>query len=261
MEQYEQIAAVLALTMGAAWASGINLYAAMAVLGFSGASGSIDLPPDLLVLQNPLVIAVACIMYVAEFVADKMPGVDTAWDSVHTFIRIPAGALMAAAAVGDPGPAMELSAYILGGGLAAASHATKAGSRVIINASPEPFTNWAASITEDVAVIGGLWAAMHYPWLFLAMMIFFILFMIWILPKIWRGIKKVFQRIGRLFGAAPPVEASMATAAAAEASPPSPENRMERYDELERLKQLLDSGALTEEEFTEQKQALLKTEP
>lgn len=253
MEQYEHIASVLALTMGVAWASGINLYAAMAVLGISGATGSMDLPPDLMVLQNPMVIAAACIMYTAEFVADKMPGVDTAWDSVHTFIRIPAGAMMAAAAVGDPGPAIELSAYILGGGLAAATHATKAGSRVVINSSPEPFTNWAASITEDVAVIGGLWVAMHYPWLFLALMILFIGFMIWILPKIWRGIKKVFRWIGGLFGAAPPAD-EPAMAAAAEAPP---ESRMERYDELERLKKLLDSGALTEAEFTEQKQALL----
>ncbi len=251
--------------MGVAWASGINLYAAMAVLGISGATGSMELPPDLMVLQNPLVIAVAGTMYMVEFVADKVPGVDTAWDSVHTFIRIPAGALMAAAAVGDPGPAMELSAYILGGGLAAASHATKAGSRVVINSSPEPFTNWIASITEDVAVVGGLWAAMNHPWLFLAAMIFFILFMIWILPKIWRGIKKVFLWIGGLFWAAPvtAAEPAMETAAAAqneeaeEPPPPAPENRMDRYDELERLKQLLDSSALTEEEFTQQKQDLL----
>ena len=104
MEQLEHIAGVLALTMGVSWASGINLYAAMAVLGYSGATGSIELPPDLRILENPLVIGAASIMYVVEFVVDKIPGVDTTWDSIHTFIRIPAGAMMASAAVGDVGP-------------------------------------------------------------------------------------------------------------------------------------------------------------
>ncbi len=251
MEQLEHIAAVLALTMGASWASGVNLYAAMVVLGFSGATGSIELPPDLQILENPLVIAAASVMYVVEFIIDKIPGLDTTWDSVHTFVRIPAGAMMASAAVGDVGAAMELSAAIMGGGLAAASHATKAGSRIIINASPEPFTNWAASITEDVAVIGGLWVALHHPWLFLGLMFLFILLMIWLLPKIWGAIKSVFGWIGRLFGVkhAPP--------AATTPDPPSGQDRMDMLDQLERLKGLLDSGALTQDEFDQQKQELL----
>ena len=251
MEQLDHIAGVLALTMGASWASGVNLYAAIAVLGISGATGSIELPPDLQILENPVVIVAASIMYVAEFIVDKIPGVDTAWDSVHTFIRIPAGAMMASAAVGDVGPAMELSAAIMGGGLAAASHATKAGSRIVINASPEPFTNWAASITEDVAVIGGLWVALHHPWLFLWLMLVVILLMIWLLPKIWGAVKSVFGWIGRLFGAkhAPP--------AATTPDPSSGRDRMDMLDRLERLKGLLDSGALTQDEFDQQKQALL----
>jgi hypothetical protein len=254
MEQFEHIASILALTMGVSWASGINLYAAMAVLGISAATGNIALPPDLQILANPMVIGAACIMYMVEFVADKIPGVDTAWDGVHTFIRIPAGAMLAAGAVGDVNMAVELSAAILGGGMAATSHATKAGSRVIINASPEPFTNWAASIAEDVAVIGGLWAALHQPWLFLGLMVLFMILVIWLLPKIWRGIRKVFRWIGGLFGAAPPpeetVEVSETAGAEGAASP-------EALDRIERLKGLYDSGALTEEEFARQKAALL----
>ncbi|MDH5749836.1 MAG: DUF4126 family protein [Rhodospirillales bacterium] len=256
MEQFEHIASILALTMGVSWASGINLYAAMAVLGISSATGNVILPPDLQILANPLVITASCIMYMVEFAADKVPGVDTAWDSVHTFIRIPAGAMLAAGAVGDVGMAMELSAAILGGGMAAASHATKAGSRVIINASPEPFTNWAASIGEDVAVLGGMWTALHHPWIFLGLMILFIIFMIWVLPKIWRGIKKVFRWIAGLFGAAPPPEEPVMDAAEASgaASP-------EVLDRIERLKALYDAGTLTEEEFNRQKAALLGTKP
>lgn len=259
MEQMEHIAAVLALTMGASWASGINLYAAIAVLGFSGATGSIELPPDLQILENPLVIAAASIMYVAEFIVDKIPGVDTAWDSVHTFIRIPAGAMMASAAVGDVGPAMELSAAIMGGGLAAASHATKAGSRIVINASPEPFTNWAASITEDVAVIGGLWVALQHPWIFLGLMVLFILLMIWLLPKIWGAIKSVFGWLGRLFAVkrAPPAATTPGPTPDPTPDPPSGRDGMAMLDQLERLKGLLDSGALTQDEFDQQKQALL----
>ena len=186
--------------MGAAWASGINLYATILVLGLLGITENIVLPANLQVLMNPLVIGAAGVMYVVEFIADKMPGVDTGWDSFHTFIRIPAGALMAAGAVGDVNPAMALAVGILGGGLAAGAHATKAGSRVIINTSPEPFSNWTASVVEDILVIGGLWTALNYPWLFIALMIVFILLMIWLLPKLWRGIKKVFGFIGRLLG-------------------------------------------------------------
>ena len=186
--------------MGAAWASGINLYAAILVLGLLGITENIVLPANLQILMNPLIIGAAGVMYIVEFIADKMPGVDTGWDTFHTFIRIPAGVLMAAGAVGDVNPALALAAGILGGGLAASAHATKSGSRVIINTSPEPFTNWTASVVEDILVIGGLWTALHYPWLFIMLMIVFILLMIWLLPKLWRGIKKVFGFIGRLFG-------------------------------------------------------------
>ncbi|HOI93581.1 MAG TPA: DUF4126 domain-containing protein [Syntrophobacter fumaroxidans] len=200
MDQLNQIVNTLALTMGVGWASGLNLYAAILTLGILGATGSIVLPPELAVLANPIVIVAAVIMYVVEFFADKVPGVDTAWDTLHTFIRIPAGAILAAGAVGSVDPALAVAAGLLGGGLATVSHATKAGTRVLINTSPEPVTNWTASVTEDVMVVGGIWTALHYPWVFLGLLILFILIAIWMLPKLWRGIKKVFAFFGRLFG-------------------------------------------------------------
>ncbi|MBL4775293.1 MAG: DUF4126 domain-containing protein [Mariprofundus sp.] len=200
MEQLDQISAIIALTMGVAWASGINLYAAILMLGLMGTTGNIDLPPGLDILTDPMVLMAAGIMYAVEFFADKIPGVDTGWDSIHTFIRIPAGAMLAAGAVGDVTPALALASGIMGGGLAAATHATKAGSRALINTSPEPFSNWTASVTEDVAVIAGLWTALNHPTLFIALMIVFIVLMIWLLPKLWRGIKAVFRKVRRFFG-------------------------------------------------------------
>lgn len=194
---------IIALSMGAAWASGINLYATVAMLGWMGATGNIDLPPGLEVLENPLVIFVASAMYVVEFFADKIPGVDSAWDTIHTFIRIPAGAALAAGAVGDVGPALQFAAVLAGGGLAATAHVTKAGSRLMINASPEPFTNWAASIAEDVAVIALLWTALYHPWLAVGILIAFTVAAVWLLPKLWRLIKALFGRIGRLFSGTP----------------------------------------------------------
>ena len=209
MEQLDQIASILALSMGVAWASGINLYAAILVLGLLGSSGYLILPPDLQILMNPLIIFAAGGMYLVEFAADKVPGVDNSWDTLHTFIRIPAGAALAAGAVGEMDPVVGLAAAIVGGGLAAGAHATKAGSRVLINTSPEPFSNWMASLTEDVAVVAGLWAALHYPLLFLILLAIFVVVMIWVLPKIWRGVKLVFTVLinflsGRRNGPPPP---------------------------------------------------------
>jgi hypothetical protein len=199
MEQLDQITKTIALMMGVGWASGLNLYAAILMLGILGASGNVVLPPELQVLTSPLVIVAAIIMYLVEFFADKVPGVDTGWDTIHTFIRIPAGALLAAGAVGPVNPALAVAAALLGGGMAALSHATKAGTRVLINTSPEPFTNWTASITEDVMVIGGIWVALHHPWLFLVLLTAFVLLAIWLLPKIWQGVKKVGSAIRQLF--------------------------------------------------------------
>jgi hypothetical protein len=190
----------IALAMGLAWASGINLYATLAMLGILGATGNMTLPPDLVILQDPVVIAAAGFMYCVEFFADKMPGVDTGWDTIHSFIRIPAAAVLAAGAVGDINPSMVLAAAILGGALGATSHTLKTGTRVLINASPEPFTNWGASVTEDLAVFGGVWAAIYHPVPFLGFLVLFVVLAIWLLPKLWRGVAGLFARLGRWLG-------------------------------------------------------------
>lgn len=187
----------ISLALGAAWASGINLYAAVLVLGILANTGHATLPPALEVLQDPLVLGIAGVMYFLEFFADKTPGVDTGWDGIHTFIRIPAGAIMAASVAQglEVNHAVEFAATLLGGGVAATSHFTKAGTRVLINTSPEPVTNWTASLAEDVAVVGGLWTALNYPWVFLALLVAFLAFAIWVLPKIWRAIKAIVRKL------------------------------------------------------------------
>jgi len=200
VDELNQLSQTLALSMGAAWGSGINLYATLLMLGYLAHTGNIDLPPDLMIIADPMVMAAASLMYAVEFFADKVPGLDTAWDTLHTFVRIPAGALLAASAVGDIGLAAEISAALVGGSLAGVTHATKAGTRVMINTSPEPFTNWTASIAEDIAVIAGIWASIQHPTFFMVSLVAFILLMIWALPKLWRGIKRAFKFLGKLFG-------------------------------------------------------------
>ncbi|MEQ8288917.1 MAG: DUF4126 domain-containing protein [Gammaproteobacteria bacterium] len=185
----------IALSMGVAWASGINLYAAVFMLGYLGSTGNITLPPDLVVVTDPLVMTAAGLMYCVEFFADKTPGVDTAWDTIHTFIRIPLGAVLAMSAVGDTTPAVELAAFLVGGSLTAATHATKTGGRAIINTSPEPISNWTTSIGEDLMVIAGIWAALVHPWIFVIFLVAFIILMAWLLPRIWRVLKKLVVRV------------------------------------------------------------------
>ncbi len=257
MEQFNEVIKTISLAMGAAWASGINLYAAILVLGLLGMTGHIVLPDSLHVLMNPMVIGAAGIMYLVEFVADKIPGVDTGWDTVHTFVRIPAGVLLAAGAVGDVNPAMALAAGILGGGMAAGTHATKAGSRMMINTSPEPITNWAASVVEDVAVVGGLWAALHYPWQFIIFLIAFVLLLIWLLPKLWRGIRKIFSVIAGWF--------KIGKDNQAEKENQTLSNRHELdisgndiEKRIEKLKILMQKGLITENEYQDKKQDILK---
>ncbi len=200
MDDFNQIIKTISLTMGAAWGSGINLYATILVLGLLGITGNIVLPQSLEILMNPLVVGAAAVMYFIEFFVDKVPGVDTGWDTLHTFVRIPAGVLLAASAVGEVNPAVAIAAGIMGGGLAATTHATKSGSRLLINASPEPFSNWIASLLEDIAVIAGVWAALIHPWIFLALLILFIVALLWVIPKLWGAIKKFFAFLSRVFG-------------------------------------------------------------
>lgn len=196
----DQIVTVIALSMGMAWASGINLYAALLTLGVLAHTGNIVLPGQLEIVADPVVMVAAGAMYVVEFFADKVPGIDTGWDALQSFVRIPGGAILAATAIGDVSPAAQLAAAIVGGGLATATHATKAGSRVMINTSPEPVSNWGASLGEDVAVIGGVWTALHHPYVFLVLLLIFILLMAWLLPRLWRGVRLVISRLMLLFG-------------------------------------------------------------
>jgi hypothetical protein len=193
---------IIAMTLGVAWASGINLYAAIFVMGIMGAGGYTELPASLTVLQDPMVLIAAGIMYCVEFFADKIPGVDSGWDAIHTFIRIPAGAMLAVGAAQglEINQAAELAAALLGGSLAATSHLTKSSTRLVINASPEPVTNATASIVEDLTVIGGLWTALNYPLVFVLFIIVFVLFSIWLLPKLWRAIKDIVKASRGWFG-------------------------------------------------------------
>ncbi|WP_035215859.1 DUF4126 domain-containing protein [Desulfobulbus elongatus] len=202
MATADPITGTLALATGLAWASGINLYAALLVVGLLAANGAIPLPPDLQVLAHPWVIGAAATMYLAEFLADKVPGVDSVWDSLHTLIRIPAGAVLAAGAIGEVDPAVTAVAALVGGTVSAGAHALKAGTRILVNASPEPFSNWALSIGEDAAVLAGLWIAVTHPWLFLVCLGLFVLACLCLLPLLWRGIRHLVRRLTGLFGPA-----------------------------------------------------------
>jgi len=194
----------LSLAMGTAWTSGINLYATVAALGIAGRAEMIKLPADLQVLMHPAVIAVACVMYVIEFFADKVPYVDSGWDVLHTFIRVPAGAILAARSLGDMNPALELVALLGGGAIALAAHGTKATARLAINASPEPFSNWFASVTEDLAVLGGIWMIFNHPVLMLILVLSFLALVAWLAPKLFRLAKRGFQALrDRLRGVKP----------------------------------------------------------
>jgi hypothetical protein len=186
----------IAATLG--FASGLRLYAVLFIVGIAGYAGFVDLPAGLAPLAHPLEHVASGFMCFVEFFADKIPGVDSLWDLVHTLIRIPAGAALAASVFGDSSSATMLAAAILGGTLAAGSHFAKAGSRALINTSPEPFSNWGASLTEDVAVGGLLWLAIAHPLAAAVVIGLLILFAIWMLPKLWRTGRRV---AGRLSGA------------------------------------------------------------
>ncbi|MGA8033160.1 MAG: DUF4126 domain-containing protein [Casimicrobiaceae bacterium] len=182
------------------FASGLRLYAVLFVVGAAGWLGWVDLPPGLAVLAHPLVLAASGFMCLVEFFADKIPAVDSLWDAVHTLIRIPAGAALAASVFGDSSSATMLAAAILGGTLAAGSHFTKAGSRMLINTSPEPFSNWGTSLTEDLAVGALLWLAFAHPAVALAVLALLVALVIWLLPRVWRAIRRIVLRILGWFG-------------------------------------------------------------
>jgi hypothetical protein len=149
--------------MGFSFAAGINLYATVAILGLASRYGWVALPPQYQVFDNNWIIGAALALYVIEFVADKIPWVDSVWDAVHTVIRPVGGALIAVATLGDQAPAAEVLTALFGGALAASTHFSKSGTRVFANASPEPFSNWFLSITEDLFVVGLGALALKYP--------------------------------------------------------------------------------------------------
>lgn len=158
-----QLISTIAIAMGASWVSGINLYAAVATLGLLGRFAHLQLPGELEVLTSWWVIGIAVVLYVIEFVADKVPYVDSTWDVVHTFIRVPAGAVLAASAFGDFDRGIQVIALLLGGGLALSSHGTKAATRAMLNASPEPVSNWVASIAEDIVAVLSVVVSVFVP--------------------------------------------------------------------------------------------------
>ena len=186
---------LMALAAAVGWSSGVRLYAVLFIVGGLGYLQWVDLPGGLGTLAHPWVLAASGFMFCVEFFADKIPGVDTLWDAVHTFIRIPAGAALAASVFGDSTVAASLAAAILGGSLAASSHFAKAGSRALINTSPEPFSNWAASFGEELAVGTVLWLAFTHPIAALVVVAVLVGLTIWLIPKIWRFVRALFARV------------------------------------------------------------------
>jgi Domain of unknown function (DUF4126) len=188
----------LALAGGLSWASGLRLYLTVFAVGLLSKFHFIPLPDSLNILSNPIVLSVAGVLCVIEFLADKIPYVDSAWDSIQTFIRIPAGALLAMGAINSSDPMIATVTALLGGSLAGATHATKAGSRALINTSPEPVSNVAASLGEESMLLTGGWLALAHPGVFIGLLCGFILLLFWLLPKLWRGIKSVLGSIGKI---------------------------------------------------------------
>jgi hypothetical protein len=193
---------LVALAAALGWASGIRLYAVLFIIGGVGYLGWVELPEHLRVLSHPMVLAASGFMFCAEFFADKIPGFDTVWDVVHTLVRIPAGAALAAAVFGDSPPAWTIAAAILGGTLAAGSHFTKAGARMLINTSPEPFSNWAASFGEDLLAGVLIYFALAHPVTALIAVALLTGLSLWLLPKLWRFIRSIAERIARVFSGA-----------------------------------------------------------
>ena len=185
----------IALSAGLAWASGLRLYLVVFLAGVSSYFGYLQLPASLAMLQNPLVIGAAGLMAFAELIADKIPAFDSLWDSFQTFIRIPAGALLAAFAMGDVDPAWTLAAGLIGGSITAGTHFAKAGSRLAINSSPEPFSNWLASFGEEGVLLAGLWTMLASPAIFLGLLAVFLVIAGFILVKLWSFVGRLVRRV------------------------------------------------------------------
>lgn len=201
MTEWETLHTV-ALASLLAWASGIRLYFVIFTLGLAARFQYLELPPGLQVLSHDFVIGAAGLLLALEFFADKIPGLDSAWDALHTFIRIPAGALLAAGATGDTVNALTVAAGLIGGTITAGTHFTKAGGRAALNTSPEPVTNWTASLTEDLMVMGGMWLALFHPLVFVVLLALFLILAAWLLPKLWRFARRLVSALSPRSGTA-----------------------------------------------------------
>jgi len=190
----------LALAMGASWVSGINLYAGVATLGLLGRFAHLNLPGELDIVTNWWVIGSAIGLYVIEFFADKVPLIDSAWDAIHTFIRIPAGAVLAAAAFGDFDKGIQVIAFLVGGGLALSSHGTKAVTRAAINTSPEPASNITASLAEDAVAVGSIALAPFYPIFVIVVVLIAVIASVILVPRIIRYLRGIVTRLRSLAG-------------------------------------------------------------
>jgi hypothetical protein len=189
----------LSLALGTAWTSGINLYATVTVLGLLQKFGATKLPGGLDVLDNWWIIGVAGFLYAVEFFADKIPYLDSIWDVVHTFIRVPAGAVVAYTATNQVDPSVNVVATLIGGGLAFSSHGTKAALRAGANLSPEPVSNWVLSLVEDVIAFAGAVLAVFAPFIIAGILVVFVLFFLWFFPKVYRAVKRIFNAIAAFF--------------------------------------------------------------
>jgi hypothetical protein len=184
----------LGRTLGFSFAAGVNLYATVAILGLASRYGWVTLPPQYAVFDNNWIIGAALVMYVIEFFADKIPWLDTAWDAVHTFIRPVGGALIAVATLGHASPAMTTLVGLLGGAVAASSHVSKAGTRAVANTSPEPFSNWILSLSEDAFVVGLGLLALKYPLLALAVTLTLLVAIILLARVLFRALSRRMRR-------------------------------------------------------------------
>ncbi len=194
---------LIALAGALGWASGIRLYLVVLLTGLAGFMGWVNLPQGLHLLANPVVLGASGFMVFIEFFADKIPGLDSLWDVVHSVIRIPAGAALAASVFSADSGAMALVAALLGGTMAATSFSAKATTRAAINTSPEPFTNVGASLVEDTLVPVGLWAAIAYPFIFIPALALVLALSVFLIYICWRFLKQLFGRVAHIFSGRP----------------------------------------------------------
>ena len=196
-------AQLIALAGAVGWASGIRLYLVVLLTGLAGYLGWMELPQGLHLLAHPVVLGASGFMVFVEFFADKIPGLDSLWDVVHTVIRIPAGAALAAGVFSADSAAMSLVAALVGGTLAGTSFAAKATSRAAINTSPEPFSNIGTSLVEDTLVPAGLWLAVSHPFIFIPLLLVVLVLSVWLIRLCWHFLRQLFARVARIFSGQP----------------------------------------------------------